>query len=121
MRWSNLLIGNLLPEITTASIFGAIQHVATAPPPVGWSFATIDVAGRLLGKDNEDEFYLALFAGGTTIKLFDGLTDTSPPGAPQTQRRFVMQKPDAVPPGEYLVLFRVNGQQARQSPVIDLT
>jgi len=121
VRSSNLLIGNLLPEITTASIFGAIQHVATAPPPVGWSFATIDVAGRLLGKDNEDEFYLALFAGGTTIKLFDGLTDTSPPGAPQTQRRFVMQKPDAVPPGEYLVLFRVNGQQARQGPVIDLT
>jgi uncharacterized protein DUF4255/IPT/TIG domain-containing protein len=121
IRASNLLIGNLLPEITTASITGAVQHVLTAPPPVGWSFATIDVTGRLLGKDDEDEFYLALFAGGTTIKLFDGLTDTSPPGAPQTQRRFVMQKPDAVPPGEYLVLFRVNGQQARQSLVINLT
>jgi hypothetical protein len=32
-----------------------------------------------------------------------------------------MQKPDAVPPGQYLVLYRVNGQQARQSLEVDLT
>jgi hypothetical protein len=121
LRSSNLLIGNLLPELTAATIFGPVQHVATAPPPVGWSFATIDVTGRLLGRDARDEFYLALFASGTTVKMFDALTDTSPVAAPQTQRRFVMQKPDAVPPGEYLVLFRVNGQQARQSLTIDLT
>ncbi|HKG79019.1 MAG TPA: Pvc16 family protein [Pyrinomonadaceae bacterium] len=120
-RQSNLLVGNLVPVLTTATVFGAVQHVAAAPPPVGWSFATIVVTGKLLGATGNDEFYLALFKDGTTVKLFDDLTDTSPAGAPQTQRRFVMQKPDAVPPGQYLVLYRVNGQQARQSAVVDLT
>ena len=71
--------------------------------------------------NDNDDFYLALFKDGTTIKLFDDLTDTSPPGARQTQKRFAMQKPDAVPPGQYLVLYRVNGQQARQSLLVDLT
>jgi hypothetical protein len=120
-RQSNLLVGNLVPQLDTAGIFGAVQHVAAAPPPVGWSFATIDVTGKLLGANDNDDFYLALFKDGTTIKLFDDLTDTSPPGARQTQKRFAMQKPDAVPPGQYLVLYRVNGQQARQSLVVDLT
>jgi hypothetical protein len=119
-RSSNLLVGQLVPELATAAIFGAVQHVTTAPPPVGWSFATIDLTGKLLGNDTDD-FYLALFKDGVTVKLFDALTNTSPPGSPQTARRFVMQKPDAVPPGEYLVVYRVNGQQARQSPLIDLT
>ena len=120
-RQSNLLVGNLVPELTTASIFGAVQHVAAAPPPVGWSFATIDITGKLLGAAGNDEFYLALFKDGNTIRLFDDLSDTSPVGAAQTQRRFVMQKADAVPPGRYLVLYRVNGQQARQSVEINLT
>src|SRR5690349_5083682 len=101
-RQSNLLVGNLVPVLDSATIFGAVQHVAAAPPPVGWSFATIDVTGKLLGANDNDDFYLALFKDGTTIKLFDDLSDTSPAGAPQTQRRFVMQKADAVPPGPYL-------------------
>ncbi len=120
-RLSNLLVGNLAPTLTTAAISGAVQHVAAAPPPVGWSFATIDVTGKLLGATGNDEFYLALFKDGATVKLFDDLTDISPPGAPQTQRRFKMEKPDAVSPGKYLVLYRVNGQQAPQGAVVDLT
>ena len=120
-RSSNLLIGNLVPTVSTAAMLGgSIQTVALAPPPVGWKFATIDITGKLLGKDDNDDFYLALFKDGASVKLFDALTDTSPAGAPQTQRRFVMDKPDAVPPGRYLVLYRVNGQQAPQSFAIDL-
>ena len=119
-RQSNLLVGNLVPTLTAATIFGAVDHVNAAPPPLGWSFATIDIEGKLLGTADH-ECYLALFKDGTTVKLFDELTDTSPPGAPQTQRRFVMQKRDAVPPGQYLVLYRVNGEQARQSAIVDLT
>ena len=120
-RQSNLLIGNLVPTLTGATIFGAVDHVTSGlQPPIGWSFATIDITGKLLGT-TDDEAYLALFRDGATVKLFDELTDTSPPGAPQTQKRFVMQKRDAVPPGEYLVLNRVNGQQARQSAIVDLT
>jgi hypothetical protein len=121
-RSSNLLVGNLLPALSSAAILGGtLQHVAAAPPPVGWSFATIDITGKLLGKDDDDDFYMALYQEGTTVKLFDALTEPLPAHAPQTQRRFKMQKADAVPPGKYLVLYRVNGQQARQSLVLDLT
>ncbi len=121
-RSSNLLVGNLLPALSGAAILGgSLQHVAMAPPPIGWSFATIDITGKLLGKDDTDDFYLALHKDGTTLTMLDTQNDTSPPNAPQTKRRFVMQKADAVPPGKYLVLYRVNGQQARQSLGLDLT
>ena len=117
----NLLVGNLVPSLSTVAILvGSLQTVAVPPPPVGWKFATLDITGKLLGKTDDDDFYLALFKDGTTVKLLDASTDMSPPAAPQTQRRFVMQKPDAVAPGQYLVLYRVNGQQARQGLVINL-
>jgi hypothetical protein len=120
-RSSNLLVGNLAPTLSAAAILGgSLQAVAVAPPPVGWKFATLDIAGKLLGKTDDDDFYLALYKDGATVKLFDALADTSPPAAPQTQRQFVMQKPDAVPPGEYLLLYRVNGQQAQQSLAMNL-
>jgi hypothetical protein len=105
---------------TAAILGGSLQTVPVAPPPTVWKFATLDIAGKLLGKDDNDDFYLALFKDGATVKLFDALTNTSPPAAPQTQRQFAMKKPDAVPPGQYLVLYRVNGQQAQQSIVVDL-
>jgi hypothetical protein len=113
-RSSNLLVGNLVPTLSTAAILaGSLQTVAAA------KFATLDITGKLLGKTDDDDFYLALFKDGATAKLFDALEDTAP-ATPQTQKRFEMEKPDAVPPGQYLVLYRVNGQQARQSIVVDL-
>jgi hypothetical protein len=121
-RASNLLVGNLRPVLDTAAIqAGTLQQVLVPPPPVGHRYATIGVTGKYLGRDGVDDFYLALYRNGATVKLFDALTDTSPAGAPQTQRSFAMQKADAVPPGQYLVLYRVNGQQARQAVAIDLT
>jgi hypothetical protein len=118
VRSSNVLMGNLIPNVTTVAISGVVQHVD--PPPDGWTYATIDVTGKLLGTDNDDS-YLTLFRDGASVKLIDSSTDTSPAGAPQTQRQFVMKKADAVPPGQYLAIYRVNRQQAVQSPLVDLT
>jgi hypothetical protein len=120
-RASNVLIGNLIPNVTNIAVSGPVQHSAAPPPPIGWSFATIDVTGKLLGKDNDDDSYLALFRDGATVKLLDRSTDTSPAAAPQTQRQFAMQKPEAVPPGPYLAIYRVNRQQALESMMVDLT
>jgi hypothetical protein len=119
-RGSNLLVGNLRPTLSDVVIAGLVQTVTAEPPPLGWKFATLDLTGKLLGKTDADDFYLALFKDGAAVKLFDALTDTSPPGAPQTQRRLVTAQKDAVPPGEYLVLYRVNRQQARESVAINL-
>lgn len=119
-RSSNLLVGNLLPTLSTAGILAdSLQTVEVEPPSLGWNFATLDITGKLLGKTDDDDFYLALFKDGATVKLFDALEDTAP-APPQTKKKFEMKKPDAVPPGQYLVLYRVNGQQARQSIAIPL-
>jgi len=121
-RASNLLVGNLAPTLDTATVFGnVVQTVTVGPPPVGSKFATLDITGKLLGKTGDDDCYLALFKDGASVKLFDALTDTSPAAAPQTQRRLAMQKPDAVPPGQYLALYRVNGQQAQPGAVSNPT
>ncbi len=128
-RASNLLVGNLLPTLTNVSILaGSLQPVTPPPPPpAGWKFATINLTGKLLGKDDADDFYFALYRNGVTVKLFENdppsehLKDTSPAGAPQTARQCVMVKADGVPPEKYLALYRVNGQQAVQSFEIDLT
>jgi hypothetical protein len=119
-RNSNTLIGNLRPVIGSVALFGATSTVAAAPPPVGWKFATIDVTGELLGRNDVDDFYLSLYQNGKTFALLDAQDDQSPPGAPQTQRRFQMAESDAVPPGRYMAIYRVNGQQAAQGFAIDL-
>jgi len=114
-RLSNLLVGNLLPILTGVSVFGAVNTVALPPPPAGWKFGTIDITGKLLGKNDEDDFYLSLYRAGGTFAMLDIQNDTSPASAPQTSRRFAMVQAQAVPPGEYKVIYRVNKQQARQS------
>jgi hypothetical protein len=119
--------------LTSAIIVGGVvTEVLTEPPTLGWKFApATNLTGKLLGKDNDDDFYLALYRDGQTIKIFEKgssaadaaehLNDTSAASAPQTARQLIMKKGDAVPPGKYRVLYRVNGQQALQAPEIDLT
>jgi hypothetical protein len=84
-----------------------------------------------LGQDDVDDFYLALYRNGETIKIFEKGPSAAEAGehlavtpgttTPQTARQLQMYKGDAVPPGKYKVLYRVNGQQALQAPEIDLT
>jgi hypothetical protein len=119
-RASNALIGNLRPIISNVALVGAASTVATAPPPVGWKFATIDITGELLGRDDTDDFYLSLYQSGKTFAMLDAQDDRSPAAAPQTQRRFQMNQSEAVPPGRYLAIYRVNGQQAAQGFYVDL-
>jgi len=134
-RSSNLLVANLRPTLTSAIIPGDVVSeilVGQDPPPVGWKFApATNLVGRLLGRNDLDDFYLALYKDGKTVKIFEHdpstldpighLRDTSPASAPQTARQLKMLKADAVPPGTYRVLYRVNGQQALRSPEIRLT
>lgn len=116
-RSSNPLIGNLLPVLTAVSIVPAV----TAVPP-NLAFATIDLSGKLLGKTSgaqtDDDVVLALYRDGATAKMFDVLV--TQPGLPQEQKRLVMTAQDAVLAGQYLVILRVNGQQARQSFAVNL-
>lgn len=114
-RMSNLLIGNLLPTLDAV----IISTLVAVPPKL---FA-VDLMGRLLGK-REDDVYLALYRDGKTVKMFDSFTDAevpppAPPDPPQSQKRLKLPG-GTVPPGQYLVLLRVNGQQAKQSRTLEI-
>jgi hypothetical protein len=119
-RASNALIGNLRPVVTNIALAAPATAVGTPPPPVGWMFGDIDVTGELLGRDAVDDFYLALYKDGRTFAMLDTQDDQSAPIGSQTQRRFQMNQADAVPPGTYLGIYRVNGQQAAQGFSIEL-
>ena len=132
-RSSNLVVANLRPTLDSATISSLVTTIlpGQAPPPVGWKFAAaIDLSGELLGKNDVDDFHVALYKDGATVKIFEHdpttadpghLADTSPASAPQTTRQLKMVKADAVPPGKYRLLYRVNRQQALLSPEINLT
>lgn len=119
-RSSNVLIGNLRPVVSNVALFGPMGTVAAPPPPAGWKFTDIDVTGELLGRDDVDDFYLALYRDGKTFAMLDTQIDQSVPVGSQTQRRFHMNQSDAVPPGRYVAIYRVNGQQAAQGFFVDL-
>ncbi|MBV9959798.1 MAG: hypothetical protein JO360_15340, partial [Acidobacteria bacterium] len=119
---SNMLVGNLVPTLTSATV--VTTTVVPAPPgppppipPPQMIYATIDLTGLLLGT-LEDDVYLALYRDGSVVRMFDVLT--IPAGPPQTQRRLVMVADEAVPEGSYLTILKVNGQQAIQSFPVEL-
>jgi hypothetical protein len=119
---SNMLIGNLVPTLTSATVVTTtvVPSPPGPPPPVTppkMIFATIDLTGVLLGTA-EDDVYLALYRDGSVFRMFDVFTIPAAP--PQTQKRLVMISDDAVPEGRYLTILKVNGQQAVQSFPVDL-
>jgi hypothetical protein len=125
-RLSNALVAGLLPTLDTAAIAGGTLVVNPAPPPPQpqTAFATIDLVGALLGT-KDDDCFLALYRDGETLRLFDTFADeaTPPPPAPvppQSEKSLEMVSDDAVPVGDYMVIYRVNGQQAKLSPTVSL-
>lgn len=125
IRSSNLLIGSLLPILIDA-IPRSLSQVVDPGEPTSNVFGNIDLTGRLLaGKD--DDILVALYRDGTIVKMLDEKFDflvtqpLPPPDPPLTRVRLEMQERDAVPPGTYRVILRVNGQQAKNSPEVELS
>ena len=100
-RGSNLLVVNLLPVIT---------NVEFTPNPALEIFGTLDLEGFLLGTERDDVF-VALYQEGKTVRLFDRFEEISPAPPAQTQLR--IQVTEEIAPGDYRVILRVNGQQAK--------
>lgn len=122
-RLSNVLVAGLIPTLDAAVIAAGTLVVNPIPPPPT-AFATIDLSGVLLGA-KDDDCFLALYRDGVTLRLFDTFTDEGPvppppPVPPQSAKSLKMVKDDSVLVGDYLVIYRVNGQQAKQSPIVSL-
>lgn len=108
-RSSNLLVGNLLPILESA-----VFTPSGDPDTSGF----IDMTGILLGEE-KDDIYTALYTEGKIIAFLDEFVEPDPPPVePQTRIRLRMREP--VPPGTYLVILKVNGQQARNSPEVTI-
>lgn len=101
-RVSNLIPVNLLPTLDSAS------HVAGNP-------AQVKLQGTLLGTD-KDDIAVALYRGGESVILIDTFTCSSD----QKTLTFNVPAGGEVTSGTYLVILRVNGQQALKSPKADL-
>jgi len=112
-RKSNPLLAGLLPRLDEATPAG-IQPVQPANPasPV---HGAITLDGVLLGTA-EDEVYVGLFRGDRILRLFDAFTHSG------DQKQLTLTIPAASPiaRGDYRVILRVNGRQARNSPAVSL-
>jgi len=116
-RASNAVIGNLVPTLNTATIAGGVASINAGPPRT--AFATINLTGLLLGSD-QDDVLLAFYRDGKVYKVFDVFTPQPGPPTGQLTKQLVMQSPDAIAEGDYLMILRVNSQQAPQSPTVHL-
>lgn len=111
-RSSNLLIGNLLPKLTTAT---PADLVRTTDPVSGVIVVSghLDLAGDLLGT-NADDIVVAFYRNGAVERTFDQF-ETVPPLPPH---RVTITPATPLPADDYRIIVRVNGQQARNSPTV---
>lgn len=113
-RGSNILTGRLRPTLESAVASGVA--LSSSPPGV---VGDIDLTGFLLGRE-EDDVFLALYDSerGRVAHVFDGSLTHS---TDQTGLTLSIADAEAVSPGRYQLILRVNGQQAVNSPEVDLT
>jgi hypothetical protein len=120
-RSSNVLVGELLPQVSTVTIPGplALQN--------GFITGDIKMSGNLLGRVGDD-IVLALFKESKVVKVFEGKTANAAAAgvmfvvsADQSELTLTIRKADELSPGLYRTILRINGQQAKLSPEVNLT
>ncbi len=106
---SNAVLGHLLPKITSI-VVGPLTALPGVPPqPLSGSFT---INGRQLGGP-DDSIFAALFRDGATRLMLE-LTGS----AAQTSLTATVTDKQALPPGDYFLVLRVNGEQAIDSPLV---
>lgn len=112
---STALLAQLLPVVTGAALDGALTVL---PPggPAAPRHGRFVVDGRQLGgggAGSAESVFASLYRDGRTHGLFE-----PDAGSTMTQLRFTVPAAKALPPGDYLVVLRVNGQQAVDAPTL---
>ena len=104
VRSSNVQLGKLLPTVATANIVGA----------------DLQITGRLLGRGpaqtNTDDVIVVLFRDGRAVRQLDVVD----PASTQNLLTIPGVATAGLPAGPYLVIVKVNNQQARFSPQVNL-
>ena len=107
-RSSNLLIGNLLPTLTTATPGGLVNIGG------GRVRGNLQITGQLLGTATDDVL-VAFYRNSAVERMFDAVTTNGT----QTQLDLTADAAQAMPSDKYRIILRVNGQQARNSPEVN--
>ena len=118
-RTSNLLVGELRPKLEQADPDSVAVVVGSEPNVEG----NIVMQGTLLGRP-EDDIYVAFYQDGEVSRMYDGPFTFSPDQTGLTlsiSPDHLEQPQDPVEPGVYLIILRVNGQQAKRSPRVDFS
>jgi hypothetical protein len=104
---SNPALGHLVPTVTAANV----------PNPLSNSganlFGLLQVTGERLGGP-DDSIFVSFYADGVVA-----LTMEAPGTAAQTSLDVDVLLENAIPPGTYLIIVRVNGEQATNSPQVN--
>jgi hypothetical protein len=112
---SNALSAALLPVVTGVTASG-VHAVSGSNPNV---FGTIKLTGQFLGRASD---YIELgLLNSTGVAV---IIDRPDPGfvapADQSAQQILMTAAEAVPPGTYTAVFRVNGAQAKQAFLLNM-
>lgn len=105
---SNALLGYLLPVVNDATpgvltLFGANLH------------GTLTLTGNHLG-GVDDSIFVAFYRNGEVALMLEATGV-----AAQTSLVVTVEEEDALVPGNYFIILRVNGAQATNSPLVDWT
>jgi len=113
-RSSNLLEVRLLPTVDSvgSAAFTADDGSTSAHP---LRKGTFEIDGTLLSTELDDVM-VALYADGSIAASTDQVVAL--PGPAQTRMRASVA---GVPPGSYRVIVRINGSQALNSPLLEVT
>lgn len=105
----------LLPTVSGMTIL-ALTAISGSNPNV---YGSISLSGALLGKST-DYVEFALLQNGAVALMLDTPDPSFTPPMDQSQQQFAISSADAVPPGVYFAVFRVNGQQAKQAFTLNM-
>lgn len=105
---SNALLGHLLPSLTSAQPAGLVAAA-------GRVSGSLTLNGHHLGRPG-DSIFVAFYRDGVVVRMFEAAGADA-----QTSLTVAVSVDDALPAGEYFVIVRVNGQQARHAPQVSWT
>lgn len=109
---SNAVLGRLLPTVGGVAV---AKPLSSTPGPDRKLFGNFSVSGQRLGGP-KDEIYVALYRDGA-VRLMLEATGS----AAQTSLALTVAEANALTPGAYRLIVRVNGEQAINSPEVDWT
>jgi hypothetical protein len=112
---SNALSTSLLPVVSSVTPLG-LQPVSGTNPNV---FGALKLTGKFLGRA-ADYLELGLLNSSGVVVVIDRPDPGFVPPADQSVQQVLMKSAEAVPPGTYTAVFRVNGAQSKQAFVVNM-